>query len=551
MNGNNNRRPQNRNAPGYGGQNRSTPSRGTPNRNERYGGNGLQQGRNPYSGQPPRRRPSPEEIRRREQARREAERRAAHEKEMRRRERKRSRQVFLGRFVIFLIVLVILLALAAGLFWIMFRSTPDAEPETGKVRYYFGGSEVRTVSLEEAVADGVPFVCFNDLSDYLGMAESGGADGLKFLFPRGEAEAPETGTEEGAETEAPSHPGDSSGTGEEEYVIFPTNEKTADVNGQIIAIDGMNRIAGEEVWVSADFIEEYMRGISVTYDKDKLEIRVARIKDELNSTAEHTVYLPVEFTLKPAESLENIPETEVADLPINPESGMTAVPEETEEPVYELNFVNDLSDYEKYMDPEDRNGFLTLVNTVNHLDESYTPSDLVDCKYTAQGRSTQQLRLYAGKALEALMMEMQAAGFYNMAVYSGFRPYSYQNMLFAQYTSNEMAANPALTREEAEKIVLTYSTRPGTSEHQTGLAVDMDTFGTFSTDFQYEPEYAWLQENAWKFGFILRFPADKTDITTIQFEPWHYRYVGRYHAKKIHDAGVCLEEYVESLKQTQ
>jgi adenosylhomocysteine nucleosidase len=80
-----------------------------------------------------------------------------------------------------------------------------------------------------------------------------------------------------------------------------------------------------------------------------------------------------------------------------------------------------------------------------------------------------------------------------------------------------------------------------------GLAVDMDTFGTFTTDFAYTAEYVWLHENAWKFGFILRFPEDKMSITTIQFEPWHYRYVGRYHAKKIYDSGLCLEEYVEYL----
>lgn len=464
-------------------------------------------------------------------ARREADRRRAYEQEMRRRERKRNREVFMGRFVIFLIVLVILLALTAVLFWALFRSTPHADPDSGKVRYFYGGMEVRTAEVTDCIIDGTPFLCFNDLSDYLGMAESGSADGLKFLLRSN------TGTAV-----------DSGGTGNEEYVIFPTNEKEANVNGQLIPIDGMNRIAGEEVWVSTDFIAQYMKGISVAYDRDKLEIRVARVTDEVNSTEENTVYLPVEFTLKSLDSMENIPEKGTSPSASSGETGDNISNTTTDEPEYELNFINDLSEYEKYMDPEDRDAYLTLVNTTNLLDESYTPSDLVDCKYTAQGKSTQQLRLYANKALEALMMEMQAAGFYNMAVYSGFRSYSYQNILFTQYTSNEMAANPSLTQAEAEAIVLTYSTRPGTSEHQTGLAVDMDTFGTFTTDFQYEPEYEWLSENAWKFGFILRFPEDKTNITTIQFEPWHYRYVGRYHAKKIHDSGMCLEEYVESLK---
>jgi D-alanyl-D-alanine carboxypeptidase len=123
-------------------------------------------------------------------------------------------------------------------------------------------------------------------------------------------------------------------------------------------------------------------------------------------------------------------------------------------------------------------------------------------------------------------------------------------VLVDTYTNKELDKNPNLSREQAETIVLTYSTRPGTSEHQTGLAVDMATDDSFSTDFQYTDHYKWLMENAWKFGFILRFPADKTDITTIQFEPWHWRFVGRYHAKKIHDAGVCLEEYMLMLENT-
>jgi D-alanyl-D-alanine carboxypeptidase len=72
----------------------------------------------------------------------------------------------------------------------------------------------------------------------------------------------------------------------------------------------------------------------------------------------------------------------------------------------------------------------------------------------------------------------------------------------------------------------------------------MDTMGSFTTDFAWTSEYYWLQENAWKFGFILRFPSDKTGITGMSFEPWHYRYVGRYHAKIMHDNGLCLEEYI-------
>ena len=148
------------------------------------------------------------------------------------------------------------------------------------------------------------------------------------------------------------------------------------------------------------------------------------------------------------------------------------------------------------------------------------------------------------------MKEMQAAGFYNMAVYSGFHSYSYQNLLYGQYIQNELDKNPNLTWAQAESIVLTYCTFPGTDEHQTGLAVDMDTMGAFSADFEHTAEFSWLQENAWKFGFILRFPKDKTYVTSAPFEPWHYRFVGRYHAKQIHDSGLCLEEYIEKLNNS-
>ena len=90
----------------------------------------------------------------------------------------------------------------------------------------------------------------------------------------------------------------------------------------------------------------------------------------------------------------------------------------------------------------------------------------------------------------------------------------------------------------------TYSARPGESEHQTGLSCDLHNLSQASTEFKDQPVYGWLSENAWKFGFILRFPEDKTEITGYSFEPWHYRFVGRRVAWQIKNAGQCLEEYL-------
>ena len=76
---------------------------------------------------------------------------------------------------------------------------------------------------------------------------------------------------------------------------------------------------------------------------------------------------------------------------------------------------------------------------------------------------------------------------------------------------------------------------------QTGLAVDINADGVNSSGQQV---YAWLADNAWKYGFILRYPEDKTEITKTDYEPWHYRYVGKEAAKEIYESGLCLEEYI-------
>lgn len=505
---------------------------------------GRPQGGDPYR-QPP---PDPEYMRRRQaaerkmaearaQARRDYERRRARQIEFeRKRRRRQNAKIFGGRMLVFFVILVILCIIAGVLFLIAFHRTPDAPADSGKITYYYGGKKTRTSDAAHS-SDGSIYFCFNDLADYLGMSESGSAAALKFILHTSD-----------------DMPADSSGSGDEESISFTTGSCEISVNGQTAALDMPNEIRGGEAWVSASFITEYMKNLSLDYNESKGEVRIARMIDAELSTDDSTVYLPVSFKLKSAAPLETVgyPDddsgTDAAD-----ETTPAAEPDSPDDSLEDTDgapeFLTDVSEYEEYMNPADRDGFLRLVNTVNLITEDELPTDLVDCKFTAAGRRTQSLRLYAEKALEALMQEMEAAGLYGMAVYSGYRSISYQTTLFEQYTQNEMAADPTLTRAAAEAIVLTYSTRPGTSEHHTGLAVDMDTLGTFSTDFADTDAYAWLSENAWKFGFVLRFPADKVEVTTIQFEPWHYRFVGRYHARRMHDAGLCLEEYTAELQQ--
>ncbi|SFR62572.1 D-alanyl-D-alanine carboxypeptidase [Anaeromicropila populeti] len=101
------------------------------------------------------------------------------------------------------------------------------------------------------------------------------------------------------------------------------------------------------------------------------------------------------------------------------------------------------------------------------------------------------------------------------------------------------------SKSEARKLAEQWVAIPGTSEHQLGIAVDINADTTNSSS---DDVYAWLAENGYKYGFIKRYPTDKIEITGIINEPWHYRYVGKQAAREIYSQGICLEEYIDMQK---
>lgn len=209
--------------------------------------------------------------------------------------------------------------------------------------------------------------------------------------------------------------------------------------------------------------------------------------------------------------------------------------------VEEPEFTTDLSEYEKYMNPENPDEYLTLINTSHMLASDYIPDDLTEFIYTRNDRAKQKLRLAAAKSLEAMFKEMYAAGFDDVTVTSGYRSYDYQTTLF----NNEIASLRSTYGDKAEQKAAEAVAIPGSSEHQSGLCADLHNLSAASVSFEKQDAYKWLYSHCADFGFILRFPKDKTDITGIMFEPWHYRFVGRYHAQRIMSTGLCLEEYME------
>lgn len=125
-------------------------------------------------------------------------------------------------------------------------------------------------------------------------------------------------------------------------------------------------------------------------------------------------------------------------------------------------------------------------------------------------------------------------------IVSAFRTTAEQQQIFDEKVAAFRAEGASASRahDQAEQWVAL----PGTSEHQTGLAVDINATAMSDSD---DKVYDWLSQNSYKYGFIQRYPSNKVDVTKVEYEPWHYRYVGKAAAAEIHESGLSLEEYLE------
>ncbi|WP_164682212.1 M15 family metallopeptidase [Streptococcus hyointestinalis] len=130
---------------------------------------------------------------------------------------------------------------------------------------------------------------------------------------------------------------------------------------------------------------------------------------------------------------------------------------------------------------------------------------------------------------------------------SGYRSVAYQEGLFNSYVQQEMAADPSLSESEAETLVKTYSQPAGASEHQTGLAIDMSTVDALNQSDTTVAKQ--VQALAPQYGFVLRFPKGKSSSTGVDYEDWHFRYVGKKSAEYMTKHNLTLEEYVALLEE--
>lgn len=180
---------------------------------------------------------------------------------------------------------------------------------------------------------------------------------------------------------------------------------------------------------------------------------------------------------------------------------------------------------------------LTLVNFENTIPKDWK----VDLVQLNNGQSVDR-RIYDD--LIAMLQAAKSEGL-NPLICSSYRTNEKQEQLYQNKVSEYLSQG--YSKVEASDKAAFWVARPGTSEHQLGLAVDIVSIKNQRLDRSQENtvEQQWLIQNSWKYGFVLRYPTNKNSITGVGYEPWHYRYVGKEHAKKINELGVCLEEYVK------
>ncbi len=178
---------------------------------------------------------------------------------------------------------------------------------------------------------------------------------------------------------------------------------------------------------------------------------------------------------------------------------------------------------------------LILVN-----DEYSIPDDYeVELTELSNGEKVDS-RIYP--QLQQMFDDARAAGL-DLFVREGYRTHQDQEEIMEERI--QRYCDEGYSRSEAKKLAEEYVAVPGTSEHELGIAVDINADTSKCSS---DAVYSWLADNAYKYGFVKKYPSDKVDITGVNNEPWHYRYVGKEAAQEMQEKGLCLEEYIDLLK---
>ena len=361
------------------------------------------------------------------------------------------------------------------------------------------GNEKYTVEYDDAMRSGVLYVDMYKIARYANMTVSGSDTTVKFT------------------------------AAENNYLRFENGSDTAVINGSMVDLGGVAVVTRQTCEIPFEFLNKALgreNGLKLSLDSDTNTVKITR---RMYKTDKKDATLPVEILFY----------TDSFDVIIAIQRPSSLKNEEKD-----YGYSIDVSAYLSSIDPADNTQYLILANKQTPLGPDHRPTDLVELECKTADNRQMYLRTDAATALKAMMLAMSADGVKDVVVTSAYRAYSRQKELFEGYVAQHMAEG--MTEEQAIEAALEYSARAGTSEHQTGLCIDFITSSMNDLDetFENTKAFEWLSQNAYKFGFIIRYPKDKVDTTGYKYEPWHYRFVGRTAAEEIYLSNLCLEEYL-------
>ena len=416
------------------------------------------------------------------------------EREYAAKERAARGKVFLARFFVFLGMFVVLLAAAVGVFFLNLHS---AEWTSQKNYTYTVGKNSKSVSYEKSVRNGTVYVNLTPIVDLCSLATTGDQTSLRYITRSGK-----------------------------ENVQFNVGSRQVFMNGAEARLSAAPVFEDGELWVPYDFFPTYVSGLTSSLDEDKNKIDIKRVVD-----AESGEEADLSFIIRSVEPLAALNE-------YNEFGNTSPVP-----------FMADLDLYEEYMNPADRDAYLILANEQYPLPQAFIPDtvEVSDIRY--DGRPLQYVCQITDKAAHAMVTEARANGYTDLSILLGYRSYGKQNSVFQSRVNDFLKT---MTEEKAEIAAANEVQRPGCNPQQAGYSIilhDILTEDSATTAFAKTDCFAWLAENCWKFGFILRYPADKVNETGLAFQPCFFTFVGRYHAMRIAESGLSFEEYIAQLEE--
>ncbi len=452
-----------------------------------------------------------------------------------RRKYKDKREVFLAKLLIYLVALAVIMVIIVICIGCKHNQTDTPAKTDSKITVDYGDTNVdENARITTFLQNDVLYVNFSQLAIQCEMTITGSDKEQTFSVKNGETT---------------------------ETMVIKADSLIAVINGVEVNMPYKALLRNSSIWLSADFITKAVHGVTVNYNKDTKVLTCKRT--ELNaSTPANPLYENVTFAFNVTQPIETLKDPDTSGQIGSTDTGRpsgdtnkapeTEKPPQTEKPKYD--FLLDLSAYEQYMDPANRDDYLTLSNKNKYLDSDYVPKNLTKVYKATSSADRNKMVYVAAMAFEAMVKEGDANGL-NIKPLSGYRSYSTQKYTFQNWLNieinNAKKNDPSLTEDQAYDIGYSvasmYSAPAGASEHQLGLAMDVNSL---EESFGSTPEGRWLAANCYKFGFILRYPEGKTDITGYIYEPWHFRFVGRYHAERMTKLNMCLEEYLAYINKT-